>query len=154
MTARLIYRGPIELGDGGPTTVAEVWASETAAVVFRGGDQLGWLTAMTLALTDDRRLIVSGTDEESNPAQWTGIGAEQTLGRWSAATVTWADDEVWTQAEVTWSQYAVRVTAPGQTARDLIGARTEVVGRQRWIIDGDDRIAASSPRKGCGCGGR
>ena len=149
---QLIFRGEADLGEG-PIAV-EIWASAVAAVAFEGGQQRGVLTQLQLSLDEERRLRLSGLDAEGEPAVWQAQPAERVVGRWITATVAWPSGTSWTQAEVAWSQYGVRVTAPGQTPRDLLAARTEAIGAQRWIVLPDgSRISASAGRAGCGCGG-
>lgn len=153
MGQRMIYRGAVE-GLGPEAIEVDLWISGSAAVAFEGSAQRGVLTQLQLSLTEDRRLQLSGLDADGNPASWTAAAPERIVGRWLSATVAWPGGITWTQAEVAWSQYAVRVTAPGQTPRDLVAARTEAIGAQRWIVLADgERFAASSGRSGCGCGG-
>lgn len=154
MAQAMVFRGEVELGEAG-SRVVDIWRSEQAAVAFEGGRQVGVLREIELGLTDDRRLTISGVDPDSGePVVWTGVEAERSRGRWHGSTVTWPDGSRWAQAQIVWSQYGVRVSAPGQAPRDLPGAHTEAVGTQRWIIDGATRISASIPARGCGCGGR
>lgn len=149
-TQQLLFRGAVDLGDRVETV--EIWRSDTAAVAFRGGQQLAVLTGIEVGLTADRRLQISG-QADGEAGLWVGAASEQILGRWHGATVAWPGEAAWTNAEVVWSQYGVRVSAPGHGPRDLPGAKTEALGAQRWIIDGAQRIAASQARKPCGCGG-
>lgn len=153
MAQTMIFRGEVDLG-AGPTVVVEIWRSGATAVAFRGSEQLAVLGEITVGLTGDGRLVVDGIDPGGQPGQWSGVTAARVTGRWNGATVAWPDGPAWTGAEVTWTQYAVRVSAAGHAPRDLPAARVEVVGSARWIIDGDRRIAASTRRSGCGCGGR
>lgn len=148
----LIFRGAVDLGEG-PVEGVDLWISGSAAVAFQGPTQLGVLTGLTIGLTSDRRIRLAGSTD-GEPAAWEGAEPERIISRWGGATVAWPDGTRWTRAEVTQSQYGVRVTAPGQTPRELVGSKAEAVGSQRWIVGPDGtRISASAQKGGCGCGG-
>lgn len=151
MSQHLRYRGALDLGDGTPRQV-EVWVSGTTAVAFEDGQPVGVLQALLLTLTEDRRLRFVG-EADGADVTWEGVGSPVPQVAWHGATVEWPSGERWAGADVVATQYGVRVTAAGYAGRDLPGARTELVGNQRWIVDGDSRFLADAPRRGCGCGG-
>jgi hypothetical protein len=153
MTSRLLLAGPVALHNGDEPQRVELWASPSTAVAFAGGTQVGVLTGLTLDLTADRRLRLSGFDPEGEAVSWEATDEERIVTRWPNARVQWQDGRgVWAGATVAGSQHGVTVTRGGDTAT-LPGARLQAVGSQRWIIDGETRVLASDGR-GCGCGGR
>lgn len=152
MRHELLFRGPLTIS--GETSNAEVWVAEGAAVAFADGVQLSALRDVSTSLTDDGRLLVSGTALDGEPLSWVGAEPARQVGRWVSASIAWPTGERWRGATVVWTQYAVVVTAPGGLRRELVGARTEMAGVQRWIVHGTERILADADRRGCGCGGR
>lgn len=152
MSQHLRYRGALDLGDG-EARHAEVWVDGGTAVAFVDGQVSGVLSALMMTYTEDRRLRFAGELPDGTDHAWEGVGRPVARVSWPGAQVTWPSGERWTGAEVTESQYGVRVIASGHPTRELPGARTELVGNQRWIVDGDVRILADAPRRGCGCGG-
>jgi hypothetical protein len=132
----------------------ELWRANGAVAAFVDGQLLATLSDVVLSYTDDGRLAVAGVERGTTTHElWEGVGDVVQRGKWTSATVTWPDGAVWRAAEVSWSQYGVVVSAAGHARRELPGARTEIVGVQRWIVDGDVRILADAKRKGCGCRG-
>lgn len=161
VAAQRLYSGPLLLAEGAPPRQVEVWRRGGAAVVFEAGVDVAAVRDPVIGLTEDHRLLITGTDHTTGePTRWEGHGADRPGGSWSGVTLTWPSgldggDGTWSPATVVWSQYGVRVAAPAGHVIRLPGARTEVSGGQRWIVTADGaRFAADAPRRGCGCSGR
>lgn len=153
--SELLYRGRLKLGAEAEPAHLEVWMANGAAVAFEGGTQRGAMRNVTVGLTDDGRLFLSGTDATTDaPITWEGPDPARNEGQWPGMKITWPDGTVVTAATITWTQYAVTVAAAGHPNRVFPGARTEVTAGQKWIINGAERQAVLPAAAKCGsCGG-
>lgn len=152
MTQTLVFRGPLDLGDGEPARQLDVWRDGPTFVAFEGGTTVAVLTAGAMSFTSDDRLQISGT-VNGEPGTWAGSEPSRSRGQWTGMRVRYPEGTV-TGATVTWTQYGVIVGTAGHANRVFPGARTEVTGSQRWIVDGATRIAVESTARSCGSCGR
>lgn len=146
----LRYRGPLDVGDGTVRHV-EVWTADQTAVAFEDSTQVAVMQGTTVGATSDRRIEFDGTVDGA-PAVWVGPDPERVVIQFGGASINWPDGTPWRAVTISQSQYGVLAQIVGQEPRFLPGARVEMVGPQRWIVDGQTRILADAGRRGCGCG--
>ena len=154
MTQQMVFRGLLDLGDGAPPRLLDVWRANGAAVAFDGPTQVGVALQTVLSYTEDDRLQITGVNDAGTPVTWTGSDPARNRGQWTGMRVRYPDGNTVTGATITWTQYGVIIGTAGNANLVLPGARTEVTGSQRWIVDGAQRYAVESTAKSCGSCGR